>query len=130
MPLKLSLLLTMIAHGLYAKSSEEYIQHFLNQDQPDLLKIDFLVIQHLMIEEVDLNEKWRNLEQFNFSEELIVLKEQPTTLVTLVENDINDFALPDIQINSLTNSDISDVEKSELKTPFHSFLKEYHFKKE
>ena len=29
MPLKLSLLLTMIAHGLYAKSSEEYIQHFL-----------------------------------------------------------------------------------------------------
>ena len=96
MSLKLSLLLTMIAHGLYAKSSEEYIQHFLNQDQPDLLKIDFLVVQHLMIEEVDLNEKWRNLEQFNFSEELIELKEQPTTLVTLVENDINNFALPDI----------------------------------
>ena len=114
MRLKLSLLLTVMAHGLYAKSSEEYIQHFLDQDQPDLLKIDFLVVQHLMIEEVDLNEKWRNLEQFNFSEELIVLKEQPTTLVTLVENDINDFALPDIQINSLTNSDISDVEKSDV----------------
>ena len=48
MPLKLSLLLTVIAHGLYAKSSEEYIQHFLEQDQPDLLKIDFLV-HHLMV---------------------------------------------------------------------------------
>ena len=68
MPLKLSLLLIVIAHGLYAKSPEEYIQHFLEQDQPDLLKIDFLVVQHLMIEEVDLNEKWRNLEQFNLSD--------------------------------------------------------------
>ena len=117
MPLKLSLLLTVIAHGLYAKSSEEYIQHFLEQDQPDLLKIDFLVVQHLMIEEVDLNEKWRNLEEFSFSEELIQIKEEPTTLVTLAENEINDFALPDIQIESLTNSDIGNVEKSELKTP-------------
>ena len=81
MPLKLSLLLIVIAHGLYAKSSDEYIQHFLDQDQPDLLKIDFLLVQHLMIEEVDLNEKWRNLEQFNFSEELIELKDQPTTFI-------------------------------------------------
>ena len=129
MSLKLSLLLTMIAHGLYAKSSEQYIQHFLNQDQPDLLKIDLLVVQHLMIEEVDLNEKWRNLEQFNFSEELIELKEQPTTLVTLVENDINNFALPDIQIKSLTNSDINDVEKSELKTPLPFLFERIPFQK-
>jgi hypothetical protein len=117
MLLKLSLLLTLIAQGVYAKSSEEYIQLFMGQDQPDLIKIDFLVIQNLTIEEVDLKEKWRNLEEFSFSEELIQLKEEPTTLVTLVENDINDFALPDIQIKSLTNSDISNVEKSELKTP-------------
>ena len=129
MPLKLSLLLIVIAHGLYAKSPEEYIQHFLEQDQPDLLKIDFLVVQHLMIEEVDLNEKWRNLEQFNFSEELIELKEQPTTLVTLVENDINDFALPDIQIKSLTNLDINDVEKSELKTPLPFLFERIPFQK-
>ena len=129
MSLKLSLLLSMIAHGLYAKSSEEYIQYFLNQDQPDLLKIDFLVVQHLMIEEVDLNEKWRNLEQFNFSEELIELKEQPTTLVTLVENDINDLALPDIQIKSLNNSDISDVKKSELKTPLPFLFERIPFQK-
>lgn len=117
MPLKLSLLLTLIAHGLYAKSSEEYIQLFLDKDQPDLIKIDFLVIQHLTIEEVDLNEKWKNLEKFIFSEELIQLKEEPTSLVTLVENDINVFALPEIQIKSLNNSDISDVKKAELKTP-------------
>ena len=129
MPLKLSLLLSMIAHGLYAKSSEEYIQQFLEQDQLDLIKIDFLVVQHLMIEEVDLNEKWRNLEQFNFSEELIELKEQPTTLVTLVENDINDFALPDIQIKSLTNSDINDVEKSEFKTPLPFLFERIPFQK-
>ena len=117
MPLKLSLLLTLIAQGVYAKSSEEYIQLFMEQDQPDLIKIDFLLIQNLTIEEVDLKEKWRNLEEFSFSEELIQLKEEPTTLVTLAENEINNFALPQIQIESLTNSNISNVEKSELKTP-------------
>jgi len=117
MPLKLSLLLTLIAQCVYAKSSEEYIQLFKEQDQPDLIKIDFMVIQNLTIEEVDLKEKWRNLEEFSFSEELIQLKEEPTTLVTLAENEINDFALPNIQIESLTNSGISNVEKSELKTP-------------
>ena len=117
MPLKLSLLLTLIAQCVYAKSSEEYIQLFMEQDQPDLIKIDFLVIQNLTIEEVDLKEKWRNLEEFSFSEELIQIKEEPTTLVTLAENELNDFALPDIQIESLTNSDINNVEKSELKTP-------------
>ena len=62
MLLKLSLFLTLIAQGVYAKSSEEYIQLFMEQDQPDLIKIDFLVIQNLTIEEVDLKEKWRNLE--------------------------------------------------------------------
>ena len=117
MPLKLSLLLTLIAQCVYAKSSEEYIQLFKEQDQPDLIKIDFMVIQNLTIEEVDLKEKWRDLEEFSFSEELIQIKEEPTTLVTLAENEINDFALPDIQIESLTNSDIGNVEKSELKTP-------------
>jgi len=117
MPLKLSLLLTLLAQCVYAKSLEEYIQLFTEQDQPDLIKVDFLVIQNLTIEEVDLKEKWRNLEEFSFSEELIQIKEEPTTLVTLAENEINDFALPDIQIESLTNSDIGNVEKSELKTP-------------
>lgn len=117
MPLKLSLLLTLLAQCVYAKSLEEYIQLFTEQDQPDLIKVDFLVIQNLTIEEVDLKEKWRNLEEFSFSEELIQLKEEPTTLVTLAENEINDFALPNIQIESLTNSGISNVEKSELKTP-------------
>lgn len=129
MSLKLSLLLPLIAHGLYANNSEEYIQQFLEQDQPDLIKIDFLVIQHLVIEEVDLNEKWRNLEQFSFSEELIKLKEDPTTLVTLVKNDINDFALPDIQIKSLTNSDISNVENSKLKTPLPFLFERIPFQK-
>ena len=101
MSLKLTLIFAFVVQNIYAKSSDEYVQLFLNEEiESHLIKVDFLIIQNLNLEEVDLKEKWEDLDEFIFSEELIYLKEEPTTLVTLIQNETNALTLPDIRIES------------------------------
>ena len=65
-------------------TSTDYLNHYLeNKENTKLLKVDFVVIQNLNIDKTDLKEKWEDLDTFNFSEELIALKEGPTKLVSL-----------------------------------------------
>lgn len=118
MSLKLSIFIAFLAQNLYTKSSDDYVQLFLNnEDGNNLVKIDFLIIQNLTIEEVDLNEKWIELDEFIFSEELIYLKDEPTTFVTLSNNEANDLTLPNIRIESSIDSPVIDEKKNKTKAP-------------
>ena len=72
-------------------TSNDYLNHYLeNKENTKLLKVDFVVIQNLNIDKKDLKEKWEDLNAFNFSEELIALKEEPTKLVPLPSKYITD----------------------------------------
>ena len=72
-------------------TSNDYLNHYLeNKENTKLLKVDFVVIQNLNIDKTDLKEKWEDLNTFNFSEELIALKEEPTKLVPLPSKYITD----------------------------------------
>jgi hypothetical protein len=72
-------------------TSNDYLNHYLeNKENTKLLKVDFVVIQNLNIDKIDLKEKWEDLNTFNFSEELIALKEEPTKLVSLPSKYITD----------------------------------------
>jgi hypothetical protein len=131
MSLKLSIFIAFFAQNLYAKSSDEYVQLFLNNEHGNkLIKIDFLIIQNLNIEEVDLNEKWIDLDEFIFSEELIYLKDEPTTFVKLSNNETNDLTLPDIRIESSIDSPVIGEKKNKTKAPQPFLFERVPFQKE
>jgi hypothetical protein len=90
--LKFSVFLVFISQFVSSEiTSNDYLNHYLeNKGNTKLLKIDFVVIQNLNIDKTDLKEKWEILNTFNFSEELIALKEEPTKLVSLPSKYITD----------------------------------------
>ena len=90
--LKFLVFLVFISQFLNSEiASNDYLNHYLeNKDNTKLLKVDFVVIQNLNIDKTDLKEKWEDLNTFNFSEELIALKEEPTKLVPLPSKYITD----------------------------------------
>ena len=90
--LKFSVFLFFISQFVNSEiTSNDYLNHYLeNKGNTKLLKVDFVVIQNLNIDKTDLKEKWEDLDAFNFSEELIALKEEPTKLVSLPSKYIND----------------------------------------
>ena len=90
--LKFLVFLVFISQFLNSEiASNDYLNHYLeNKDNTKLLKVDFVVIQNLNIDKTDLKEKWEELNTFNFSEELIALKEEPTKLVPIPSKYITD----------------------------------------
>jgi len=48
-------------------TSNDYLNHYLeNKENTKLLKVDFVVIQNLNIDKIDLKEKWEDLNTFIF----------------------------------------------------------------
>ena len=90
--LKFLVFLVFISQFLNSEiASNDYLNHYLeNKENTKLLKVDFVIIQNLNIDKTDLKEKWEDLNTFNFSEELIALKEEPTKLVPLPSKYITD----------------------------------------
>ena len=90
--LKFLVFLVFISQFLNSEiTSNDYLNHYLeNKENTKLLKVDFVIIQNLNIDKTDLKEKWEDLNTFNFSEELIALKEEPTKLVPLPSKYITD----------------------------------------
>ena len=90
--LKSLVFLVFISQFVHSEiTSKDYLNHYLeNKENTKLLKVDFVVIQNLNIDKTDLKEKWEDLNTFNFSEELIALKEEPTKLVPLPSKYITD----------------------------------------
>ena len=94
MLLKLSSLFFIIIQNIYSITSDEYLQNYLDSKDNNLIKVDFLIIQHLSVDDIDLKEEWKELPVLSLSNEMLFIKNKPTTLVTL----------PDIKIsNQLSN---------------------------
>jgi hypothetical protein len=93
--LKFSVFLVFISQFVSSEiTSNDYLNHYLeNKGNTKLLKVDFVVIQNLNIDKIDLKEKWKILNTFNFSEELIASKEEPTKLVSLPGKYITDKSI-------------------------------------
>jgi hypothetical protein len=61
---------------------DEFIESYIKEkDYGEIYKIDLLVFKNQFIEEVDLKEKWEELDPLDLSEELFMIKDQPTLLV-------------------------------------------------
>ena len=98
----LTLFLFIVSQNINAVNSDEFIGYLLNSN--NIVQIDFFIIQNLTIEERDLNEKWKQLEKLEFSDELIEIKNEPTTLIDVPTSVIvTDNFLQKIDVTSFSD---------------------------
>ena len=91
MHLKLAIIVLFIAESLYSVDFNEYLEKYLVDKQKlDHIKVDFFIIQNLSIEDEDLEEKWKELDELELSNHLIKIKTEPTTFVTFPEGKFSD----------------------------------------
>ena len=91
MHLKLAIIVLFIAESLYSVDFNEYLEKYLVDKQKlDHIKVDFFIIQNLSIEDEDLEEKWKELDELELSNHLIKIKTEPTTFVTFPEEKFSD----------------------------------------
>ena len=99
MLLKLSALFFIILQNIYFITSDEFLKNYLNNKDHNLIKIDFLIIQHLSIDKVDLKEEWKELPILSLSSEMLFIKDKPTTLVSLPDTKTsNHLSIPKLNI--------------------------------
>ena len=99
MLLKLSALFFIILQNIYSITSDEFLKNYLNNKDHNLIKIDFLIIQHLSIDKVDLKEEWKELPILSLSSEMLFIKDKPTTLVSLPDTKTsNHLSIPKLNI--------------------------------
>ena len=99
MHLKLAIIVLFIAESLYSVDFNEYLEKYLVDKQKlDHIKVDFFIIQNLSIEDEDLEEKWKELDELELSNHLIKIKTEPTTFVTFPEGKFSDeITLPPLK---------------------------------
>ena len=91
MHLKLAIIVLFISESLYSVDFNEYLEKYLVDKQKlDHIKVDFFIIQNLSIEDEDLEEKWKELDELELSNHLIKIKTEPTTFVTFPEGKFSD----------------------------------------
>ena len=117
--LKLTFLYIFIFEILSSVTVEEYAQNFLDsRNEISLLKVDFLVIQNLTLDETDLDEKWKDLEKYKYTDELILLKEKPTTFINFEGAYIPQDSSPKLLSIELPKSEVvKDPVKQDLNKP-------------
>jgi len=83
MPIKRFIFLFIFSYPVYAAvTPDEFIESYIKEkDYGEVYKINLLVFKNQFIEEVDLKEKWKTLEPIDLSQELFMIKDQPTLLV-------------------------------------------------
>ena len=76
-------LLLILSIPVYATvTPNDFIDSYINKSgYGEIYKIDLLIFKNEFIEEVDLKEKWKTLEPLDLSQELFIIKDQPTLLV-------------------------------------------------
>ena len=76
-------LLLVLSFPLYAVvTPNDFIDHYINEGEyGEIYKIDLLIFKNEFIEDVDLKEKWKTLEPLDLSQELFMIKDQPTLLI-------------------------------------------------
>ena len=100
MHLKLAIIVLFISQNLYSVDFNEYLEKYLvNKQKHDHVKVDLFIIQNLSIEDEDLDEKWKELDELELSNHLINIKTEPTTFVTFPEGKFSDeITLPSLKI--------------------------------
>ena len=97
---KLAIIFLFISHNLYSVDFNEYLEKYLvDKQKHDHVKVDLFIIQNLSIEDEDLDEKWKELDELELSNHLINIKNEPTTFVTFPEGKLLDeIPLPPLKI--------------------------------
>ena len=127
--LKLSFFLLLIIQKTF--NSNEYAEIYLKEEnEKNLIKVDFMVIQNLSVEQDDHKEKWRDLDNFAFSEEALYLKEETTTLINFDGGKEYKANFPNIKIDAVQNTATESSQEISYKAPLPFLFERIPFQKE
>ena len=132
MHLKLAIIVLFIAESLYSVDFNEYLEKYLVDKQKlDHIKVDFFIIQNLSIEDEDLQEKWKELDELELSNHLIKIKTEPTTFVTFPEGKFSDeITLPPLKFKIQPEQQSLSDEVAEVTKPDPFLYEKIPFQKE
>ena len=132
MHLKLAIIVLFIAESLYSVDFNEYLEKYLVDKQKlDHIKVDFFIIQNLSIEDEDLEEKWKELDELELSNHLIKIKTEPTTFVTFPEGKFSDeITLPSLKFKIQPEQQSLNDEIAEVTKPDPFLYEKIPFQKE
>ena len=132
MHLKLAIIVLFIAESLYSVDFNEYLEKYLVDKQKlDHIKVDFFIIQNLSIEDEDLEEKWKELDELELSSHLIKIKTEPTTFVTFPEGKFSDeITLPPLKFKIQPEQQSLSDEVAEVTKPDPFLYEKIPFQKE
>ena len=132
MHLKLAIIVLFIAESLNSIDFNEYLEKYLVDKQKlDHIKVDFFIIQNLSIEDEDLEEKWKELDELELSNHLIKIKTEPTTFVTFPEGKFSDeITLPPLKFKIQPEQQSLSDEVAEVTKPDPFLFEKIPFQKE
>ena len=121
-----------ISESLYSVDFNEYVEKYLVDKQKlDHIKVDFFIIQNLSIEDEDLEEKWKELDELELSNHLIKIKTEPTTFVTFPEGKFSDeITLPPLKFKIQPEQQSLSDEVTEVTKPDPFLYEKIPFQKE
>ena len=132
MHLKLAIIVLFISKNLYSVDFNEYLEKYLiDRQKLDHIKVDFFIIQNLSIEDEDLEEKWKELDELELSNHLIKIKTEPTTFVTFPEGKFSDeITLPPLKFKIQPEQQSLSDEVAEVTKPDPFLYEKIPFQKE
>ena len=132
MHLKLAIIVLFISENLYSVDFNEYLEKYLVDKQKlDHVKVDFFIIQNLSIEDEDLEEKWKELDELELSNHLIKIKTEPTTFVTFPEGKFSDeITLPPLKFKIQPEQQSLSDEVAQVTKPDPFLYEKIPFQKE
>ena len=132
MHFKLAIIVLFISENLSAVDFSEYLEKYLVDKQKlEHVKVDFFIIQNLSIEDEDLEEKWKELDELELSNHLIKIKTEPTTFVTFPEGKFSDeITLPLLKFKIQPEQQSLSDEVAEVTKPDPFLYEKIPFQKE
>ena len=95
-------------------STKDFVEEYIgNQDSTKLIKVDLVIIQHLTIEDKDLEEKFTELKEYQYSPYLLEVKNEPTKLIpTPTKITSYQMGVPKIELKGLDQESISNEQNT------------------
>ena len=95
-------------------STKDFVEDYIgNQDSTKLIKVDLVIIQHLSIEDKDLEEKFTELKEYQYSPYLLEVKNEPTKLIpTPTKITSYQMGVPKIELKGLDQESISNEQNT------------------
>ena len=121
-------LFLVLSFPVYAVvTPNDFIDSYINEGEyREVYKIDLLIFKNEFIEDVDLKEKWKTLEPIDLSQELFMIKDQPTLLVekpVFKEKNQNNLISLNIEnlIEEVTESEEEITKEKPIRVRFNLF---------